>query len=296
MVEMLEALALPSAATQVRLRATFALATLVGLSMVAQSATGMLWPGLYRDQGFALDAWRVNDPVTLLVAVPVLFVSLALARRGSARGYLVLLGALQYVLYNYAFYLLGAALNVHFLLYAIAFVASGASLIAGLTVLDPVATGRSFAAATPVSLVSGYMGVWAAVLGLAWVGQWLAFVVTGTVPEIGLEPFRLIAALDLSLVVAPVALGAVWLWSRRGWGFVIAVVLNVKGAIYAGLLAVGSLASGSLAAGGGDGLLALWAFFTVGSLVSLRLLLANLRTGARGAGPQPPAPNGPGAA
>ncbi|MDZ7706947.1 MAG: hypothetical protein U5J97_03435 [Trueperaceae bacterium] len=66
-------------------------------------------------------------------------------------------------------------------------------------------------------------------------------------------------------MAAPVALGAVWLWSRRGWGIVIAVVLNVKGAIDAGSLAVGSLASGSLAAGGGaPGRWPRGVFFTVG--------------------------------
>ncbi|MDZ7708069.1 MAG: hypothetical protein U5J97_09325 [Trueperaceae bacterium] len=284
---MLGALALPSAAAQVRLRVTFALATGVGLLMLVQSATGMLLPGLYRDPAFALAAWRVNDPVTLFVAVPVLFASLALARRGSARGYLVLLGVLQYALYTYAFYLFGAALNVHFLLYVTSFVASGAALIAGSTVLDPVATGRSFSAVTTARWVSGYMGVWSLVLGLAWVGQWLAYVATGSVPEIGAEPFRLIAALDLSLVVAPVALGAAWLWSQRGWGFVIAVVMNVKGAIYAGMLAVGSLV------GGGDELLGLWVFFTVGSLTSLAFLLVSMRAASPGEGPRRPASEGP---
>jgi hypothetical protein len=72
-------------------------------------------------------------------------------------------------------------------------------------------------------------------------------------------------------------LGAVWLWSRRPWGFIIAVVLNVKGVVYAGLLASGSLLGGPITAGGGDGLLGLWMFLTVGSLVSLIALLANVR-------------------
>ena len=284
---MVDVVVLHDATVKVRLRATFALAAATGVLMLAQSATGMLLPGLYRDQAFALDAWRVNDPVTLLIAVPALFVSLALARRGSARGFLVLLGVLQYAFYNYAFYLFGAALNVHFLLYVASFVASAIGLIAGLTALDAAAIGRSFSATTPVRLVAGYMGIWSALLGVAWVGQWLAFAITGTVPELGDEPFRLIAALDLSFVVTPVGIGAVWLWSRRGWGFVIAVVMNVKGAIYAGLLAIGSLAGGPVAAGGGDGLLGLWTFFTLGSVASLVLLLANMRARLEGAEPEP---------
>lgn len=147
MVETIKALARPGAPTQVRLRVTLALVTLVGLTLVVQAGTRMLWPGLYRDLGFALDAWRVSNPVMLLAAVPVLCVSLALARCASA--------------WRWTFtscWTRGA------------FVASGASLIAGLTVLDPAALGRSLSAATPARLVSGYRGVWAVLLGLAWAG------------------------------------------------------------------------------------------------------------------------------
>ena len=82
----------------------------------------------------------------------------------------------------------------------------------------------------------------------------------------------------LGLVVTPVAIGAAWLWARRAWGYVIAVVLHVKGVVYASLIAIGSLLAGPVAQGGGDGLLGLWAVFVVGSLVSLVVLLANLRT------------------
>lgn len=94
----------------------FTLAAVAGVLMAVQAATGMLVPGLYRGEAFALQAWRVNDPVTLIAAVPLTFASLMVARRGSLRGLLVLLGAMQYALYNYAFYLFGAALNAHFLL------------------------------------------------------------------------------------------------------------------------------------------------------------------------------------
>jgi len=245
--------------------------------MAVQSGTGMLFSGLYRDQQFALEAWRVNDPVTFFVAVPVIFASLALANRGSLRGLLVLLGGMQYALYNYGFYLFGAALNAHFLLYVALFVFSGLSLIAGLSALDVSAIGRSYALRRPVRLVAVYMGFWAAALGVAWIGQSLLFAFTGQLPALGEEAFRLIAALDLSLVVTPVAVGAWWLWAGRAWGYIIAVVLNTKGTIYAGLLSLASLAGGPVSEGGGDGLLALWLVLALGSLGSLVVLLASLR-------------------
>jgi hypothetical protein len=246
--------------------------------MAVQSGSGMLLFGLYRDQQFALDAWRVNDPFTFFVAVPLVFASRALAIRGSLRGLLVLLGVMQYALYNYAYYLFGAALNAHFLLYVALFVVSGLTLIAGLSALDVSAIRKSFSLQTPVRPVAAYMGFWASALGVAWIGQSLLFTFTGQLPELGEGPFRLIAALDLSLVVTPVAIGARWLWARRVWGFIIAVVLNTKGTIYAVLLSIASLAGGPVAEGGGDGLFALWLVLALGSLGSLVVLLASMRS------------------
>jgi hypothetical protein len=260
-----------------RLCIAYRLAAMTGVLMAVQAASGMLFFRLYRDQAFALAAWRVNDPMTLFVAVPVLFVSLVLALRGSLRGLLVLLGVMQYALYNYAFYLFGAALNVHFLLYVALFVVSGMTLITGLSALDAIADGWCISPQAPTRFVAAYMGIWALVLGVAWVGQTLLFSLTGKVPEIGEEPLRLIAALDLSLVVTPVAFSAAWLWARRRWGYVIAVVLNVKGAIYAAILAIASLTGGAAIDGGGDGLLGLWVLLMLGSLGSLVVLLASIR-------------------
>jgi hypothetical protein len=259
------------------LRLAFVASAVVAALMVVQSVSGILVPGVYRDVGFALDAWRVNDPVTLVVATPVALAALVLAWRGSLRALLVLLGTMQYALYNYAFYLFGAALNVHFLLYVAAFLASGVALIAGFVALDPAALARALGSRLPARPLAAYLGVWAAALGVAWVGQALAFALTGVEPELGAEAFRLIAALDLALVVAPAAVAGAWLWRRRPWGVVVAVVLHVKGAIYALLLAIGSVLGGPVASGGGDGLLGLWLFFAIGSTVSLVVLLTNLR-------------------
>lgn len=260
-----------------RFRITWVLAVLVTALMAVQAGTGMAFPGLYRDVGFVLDAWRVNDPVTLFVAVPLALVSLVLAWRGSRRALLVVLGTMQYALYNFAFYLFGASLNAHFLLYVAAFVGSGAALIAGFVALDATVIGRALPSRLPARPLAAYLALWAALLGVAWTGQALGFAVTGQEPGMGAEVFRLIAALDLSLVVAPVAVAAAWLWSRRAWGVVLAVVLNVKGVVYALLLAIGSLLGGPVAHGGGDGLLGLWAFFVLGSFVSLVVLLGHLR-------------------
>jgi hypothetical protein len=158
-------------------------------------------------------------------------------------------------------------------LYVATVVAAAGALIVGLTTLDVAVIGRALTQRWPARPLAAYLAIWAGILGTAWVAQALAFVATGQEPALGADAFRLIAALDLSLVVAPVALTAVWLWLRRSWGYVLAVVMHVKGAVYALLLGIGSALGGPLAQGGGDGLLGLWVTFAVGSLVSLVVLL-----------------------
>ncbi len=256
------------------LNAAYRLSLLVAALMALQAIGGMIAPNLYRDEAFALNAWRLNDPVTLLLAIPTLVGALLLARRGSLRATLVWLGALQYCVYNYAFYLFGAALNVFFPLYVALFTLSTAALIFGFVGLDVGRIENALSART-ARFAAAYLAFWAFVLGVAWTGQWAAFVFDGQVPAIGEEPFRLIAALDLALVVAPVGLAAVWVWQRRAWGFVIAIVLLVKGVLYSILLSTASLPLFGTG-WGGDPLLPLWLLLLVGAGASLATLLARV--------------------
>jgi hypothetical protein len=94
------------------------LSVAIAVLAAAASAGGLLLPGLYRDNAFVQTTWLGNDAVTLFLAVPILVTALVFARRGSLRAQLIWLGALDYMLYNYAFYLFGAAFNAFFLIYA----------------------------------------------------------------------------------------------------------------------------------------------------------------------------------
>ena len=94
--------------------------------MIVQSALGLLLPSLYRDVEWIAATWWGNDLVTLVLVTPVFVVSAVRAARGSHRARLVWLGVLGYGVYNVAFYLLGAALNVFFPIYVLAFVTAGA--------------------------------------------------------------------------------------------------------------------------------------------------------------------------
>jgi hypothetical protein len=87
--------------------------------MTAQTLTGVMAPEQYRDAEWITATWYGNDWLTLIVAVPLLLMSSVVAGRGSARAFLLWAGAVGYAVYNYAFYLLGAALNAFFPVYVV---------------------------------------------------------------------------------------------------------------------------------------------------------------------------------
>lgn len=87
---------------------------IVMLTLIA-AAGGLFIDELYKDtNSFALGAWYANDIILLIVGLPLLIAALVLSIRGSLRGQLVWLGMLNFTIYNYSYYLFGAALNAFF--------------------------------------------------------------------------------------------------------------------------------------------------------------------------------------
>ena len=258
-------------------RPAFDLAAIISFLILIAAAGGILFPEVYRDNAATKAGWISTDWVTLVVALPLLAGALIAARRGFRRAYLVLLGTMHYTLYNYVFYLFGAALNWFFLLYVALFMLPVFALIFALTSIDAGSLSRDFRPTTPVRWIGGYMFFWASLLAVAWIAQWARFMATGA---LGLESegaLRQIAAADLSLFASAIWLGAVWLWKRRPWGYVLATIMNVSGALYTLVLLVGSLVQAAAGAEGAMSLVPLWAFLSLACLAASVALLWNLR-------------------
>jgi hypothetical protein len=99
------------------------------------------------------------------------------------------------------------------------------------------------------------------------------------------HPTNVIAALDLSLVVSVSVLAAVWLWRGNPWGYVLAVVTTVKGALYMLALSAATLSAYDAGASGDVSALALWVSIGVGCLLAAWALLRHLPAGSsRGGG------------
>lgn len=185
--------------------------------MAAQALLGRVFAGQYRDVAWIRATWFGNDLVTLL-AVPLLLVARVLVRRGSVRGLLLWLGVLGYSAYNYAYYLLGAALNSFLPLYVALLVLSVATLILALSRIEVAQVAASFRAQTPVRLIGGYLVFVAVGLSLVWFGMWVTYIFAGRPTPVEPEAFKLVAALDTSIMVPLLAVGGVLLWRRSAWG------------------------------------------------------------------------------
>lgn len=202
--------------------------------MATQAGTGLAVSSLYRDaQLWMLAAWRGNDLVTLTVAAPGLAWAALRARRGSTRGGLLALGLLWFNLYNDVYYVFGASLNAAFPLYVALLVLGGAALGSSLRALPVDALPARFDADTPARSAGAVLVVVGGLLAAVWLVQWGVYLRTGRTPAIGLEPMRLIAAMDLSMIAPTLIAGGALLWRRRPWGFVLAHMGAVLGGAYA---------------------------------------------------------------
>lgn len=245
-------------------------AVVVLLAAVA-SIGGIVIDDLYRDNLLVASGFVGNDLVTLLVAVPLLAGSLILTMRGSPRATPVWLGMLVYMVYNFSFYLFGAAFNSLFLVYVALFALSIVALLCGLAALDAAGISEKFRQSRSVRWISGYMLLVGLILGGLWISLSLSYVITGEVPEVILavdHPTNVIAALDLSLIVPLFLVGAIWLWRRQPWGYVLAAMANVNGSVYMLALAVSTVSAVQAGASEALSQVALWGVVGAGCLMA----------------------------
>jgi hypothetical protein len=250
--------------------------------LLMQALLGLLLPDQYRDADWIKAAWYGNDWITLVGAVPLLWLGIVRERRGSLRGLLLVLGMAGYAVYNYAFYLFGAALNVFFLLYLLCFLLGIVTLGLLLSHLDVDEVARSFHHQTPVRFLGGYLVFVAVGFAIVWLGMWGAYAFAGRPTPIEPEAFKVVAALDLSLMVPALATGGVLLWKRRPWGYLIATIAAIQGALYLLVLSVNSAIAISRGLAVAPGELPMWgplaAFTAVAAIVLLKSASRRLRT------------------
>jgi hypothetical protein len=162
--------------------------------------------------------------VMLMVAVPLVAMSMALSSRGSARAALTMLGGLVFLIYNSVLLIFNGPFNGLFLVYVAALSLSVWSLVAALSAIDVRALRDRFDSRLPVRAVVAYSLAVVTLNFLGWMAEALPAVLSTKTPSflmgtgVTTNP---VFVLDLGFTLPIMALGAVWLWQRRAWGYLI---------------------------------------------------------------------------
>ena len=246
-----------------RMRVARRLSTVLLAVMLTQALMGLAFRAAYRDVEWIRTTWFGNDWVTLVVAAPLLLIGLRRTAVGSVQGLLLWLGLIGFALYNYAFYLFGAALNAFLPVYVVAVVLAATVLILALSQIDAIRFAHSVRPTAPVRLLGGSLMFIAVGLASAWIAMWAAYVFAGRPTPVEPEAFKLVAALDLSLMVPTLGIGGVLLWRRRPWGLVISAIASVQAALYLLVLSVNSVVSIHRGLTNGPGELPIWGTLTL---------------------------------
>ncbi|MBI5954592.1 MAG: hypothetical protein HY865_23290 [Chloroflexi bacterium] len=118
------------------MRTAYRLSIFVALLLALTSLTGLLAPFFVYPTADLRRAFLANDVVNLFIGLPVLLISLWLARRGQLIGLLFLPGALLYVTYNSIAYAVAMPLTLSFWLNLAPVVLSAYAILRLLSSVD----------------------------------------------------------------------------------------------------------------------------------------------------------------
>ena len=213
----------------------YAASVVVAVLMAAASLAGLLLQSRIYPSEALLDAFLPNDVANLLIGLPMLVVSMGLARRGSLAGLLLWMGAIFFALYGYLIYVLAMPLDALTVVYLAVVLASSYALAGLVAGVDGQAVRRRLLGSVPERLAGGVL-----------VGLGGLFSVQASVAVLGaLVGEAPVLRTDLALHIADAVISPVWvvggvlLWRRVGLGYVAGLGLLFQASmLFVGLLVV----------------------------------------------------------
>lgn len=226
---------------QTKFSTAYWLSSLLAAVTAIQTAVGAFCPQIFRDPEMTVGNARGTDVVILFVALPVLVFSMILARRGYLRAQLTWAGTLTYILYNAVIFAFATAFNPLFLLYVATLSLAFWSLVTLLTQVDVDSIRTHFAAKTLVRFFAGYLAVISLLFLMTWLKQIIPAMFDSAAPAFLAGTIMLtspVHVLDLGFLLPLGFLGAVWLWQKKSWGYLLAGLLMVMMTIETASIAV----------------------------------------------------------
>ena len=245
-------------------RAVIVLTVLTAILAAIAATAGLFWPGgaapdtvasvrgetvdlygvgVYRfDSAFKGAANRGAAAVTLVLAIPLLAMTLDRARRGSFRARLLLLGTLGWFLYVGVNLALGTAYNALFLVYVALFSASLFGVAMTFRAIDPAALAARMSPAAPRAVPGAFMFVNGALTFGIWLQPLVSAARSGKPPAVLEGSTTMVTdTLDLGVIVPITIISGVLILRRRPLGTILAFSLLVLEALLAPMIAMQTL-------------------------------------------------------
>jgi hypothetical protein len=203
---------------------------LIALLSAITTLSGLFWKGFYSQETVSMGAQAMGqDLVTLMVAIPILLLSLYLLNKKSLRGQMIWMGSLFYFLYTYASLSFLATYNQLFLVYVALFSLSLYTFLCGLMSLDAEAIRNSITPGKTTTTASIFTILMAVMLAFMWLSMIIGSLISGSAPAV-LETYTtlVIQALDLGVLVPAAIITGILLLMGRAWGYVLMSILIVK--------------------------------------------------------------------
>ena len=200
------------------------LSGLLAAVTAAATVSALAMPDLLHGPAVMVGSMRGTALVVLVLALPILTMGMADARRGGLLGLVAWIGSIAFIAYQAWMFLFGLPFNGLFLVY----VAMFAFGFWGLVTLLVRVPAERYAPSFPPTLRARPLAGWMIVSCLAFYALWLRNVVPGLVDSAApafLEGTGMVTptnyVLDMALFL-PFTIGvAVALWRRTPWGLVV---------------------------------------------------------------------------
>ena len=257
------------------------------VAVLAGAATFFFWPLFTRDAPMVVGNARGTALTVLVLAVPLLVGSMILSRRGSVRAVFVWTAALGYLGYNAVLFSFSLRFNPFFLPFAAMLSLSFWAIVVRLRTLDLDAVADA-SARVPVGVISVYLLLCVVAWGALWLSSILPATLSNTMPrelaESGMGQ-NAVWVLDFAFTFPLAVVGALWIWRRRPWGYVVAGTMTLMLTLETAGVFVDQLFGRLHDPSASLGALPPLAAFTVAGAVVSAVFLARLRS-------RPPSPLG----
>ncbi len=205
-------------------RTPWVLSVLLLIATGVATISALAMPELLNGPAVMVGSMRGTALVVLALAMPIVIVAMASARRGRLLGIACWIGGVAFITYQGWMFLFAIPFNGLFLVYVAMFAFAFWGLVALLIGVRADAYASSFSASLPARLLAG----WMVVSCMAFYALWLKNVVPGSFESV--DPAFLAGTgmvtptnyvLDMALFLPFAIAVAVAMWRRTPWGLVV---------------------------------------------------------------------------